>query len=306
MAMLWLAALAKLDDLALMPGVLPGLGLAVWLIYLADRVLDAWGVPEESLSIRHLFYRRFRWPLVLVVIPAGTAYLAWLALWVVPSGLLAHSLTQVLPIALYLVLYSVTSIRARRWLLQAGILLLLFFINALPLSFEVRVTVSLLIATGTAILISLRWHEHLENYFRKEMAAGLLFAFGCTTWTRFHTLGSEGPETWMELLLLGLLFISNLATINAREIGTDDTRLRTQGTLRGALVLTTLGLVAVALGYLSSSLLPLALAVWAGLLSLEILWHQRQRVSMEAFRVWADVCISLPPLVILLLPGKPV
>ncbi len=301
-AMLWLAALAKMDDLALMPGVLLGLGLAVWLIYLADRVLDAWGVPEAALSVRHLFYRRFRWPLVLGVIPAGTAYLLWLALWVVPSGLLAHSLTQVLPIALYLVLYSVTSIRLRRWLLQAGILLLLFFINALPLSLSVRVTISLLIATGTIILISLRWHENLENYFRKELAAGLLFAFGCTTWTRFHTLGSEGPENWVQLILLGLLFISNLATINAREVGSEENRSRAQSTLRGSIALCLLALLAIPLDYLPASLLPQGLAIGAGLIGTEIVWQNRHRLSPEAFRVWADIAVAAPALVVLLLP----
>lgn len=297
-AMLWLAALARMDDLALMPGVLPGLGLAVWLIYLADRVLDAWGVPEAALSVRHLFYRRFRWPLVLGVIPAGTAYLLWLALWVVPSGLLAHSLTQVLPIALYLVLYSVTSIRVRRWLLQAGILLLLFFINALPIPLSVRVTISLLIATGTLILISLRWHENLENYFRKELAAGLLFAFGCTTWTRFHTLGNEGPDIWAEFILLGMLFVSNLTLISSHEKNTG----KATSTARGATILAFIGLGAIAFGYLPTTLLPLTLAITGGLIGLEILWGKFRHLSEEAFRVWADILVAVPAIVLLLLP----
>ena len=300
-AILWLAALAHVNDLALMPGVLPGLGLSVWLIYLMDRALDTFGVPAELLSVRHRFYHRFRWPLVLGVIPLGTGVLAWLSLWVIPSGLLAHSLVQVLPIGLYLVLYSVTNSKARRWLLQAGILLLLFFINALPIPFNVRLIISGLIAAGAMLMFSFRWHEQVEKLFRKEVAAGMLFAFGCTTWTRFHTLGSDGADNWMELVFLSLLFVSNLALITVRE-DQPDSSPRAHGTVRSSFFVSILSLIAILTDHLPSRLLPLCLATLAGLIGLEILWQKRQQMSAEAFRVWADIVVALPAVALLLLP----
>lgn len=301
-AMLWLAALARVDRLALMPGVMAGLGLAVWLVYLADRILDAWGLPAAVLDLRHRFYRQFRWPLMLLAMPAAVTTLAWLGLWVVPAGLLAHSLAQVLPIALYLVLYSVSSLRLRRWLLQAGVLLLLLFVNALPISAPVRMITSSLVIVGSLTLLSLRWHEHMDRFFRKELAAGILFAFGCTTWTRFHTLGNEGPDTWLELILLSLLFVCNLSLINSREHLTEDNAQESQATVRGGLVLAVLALAAMPAGLLPLPLLPLTVAVTAGLAGLEILWWKRLKLSPEAFRVWADVVTAMPAAGLLLWP----
>ena len=66
---------ARVDPL---PSIL--LVLAVWLIYAADRTLDAW--TESSLLPRHQFYRR-HWktllPLWILVLAAGSA-LAWMRL----------------------------------------------------------------------------------------------------------------------------------------------------------------------------------------------------------------------------------
>jgi hypothetical protein len=302
-AILWLAALARINDFRLMPGVLSGLGLAVWLIYLADRVLDTVGVPPQQLSPRHGFYRRFRWPLVMGVMPLAAGVLIWLALWVVPVGLLAHSLAQVLPIALYLVLYSVTSRRTRRWLIQAGVLALLFILMTLPLPMAVMLPVSLLIAGATIIAFHLNWDEHVSHFFRKEVAAGLLFAFGCTTWTRFHALGSEGPDIWAELILLGLLFVSNLTLITTFEDTPEhSTPSSGAGSVHGAIVLCVATLAAIQFAYLPATLFPLTWAVLAGLVGLEILWQKRGLLSPEAFRVWADVIVAVPAAALLWLP----
>ena len=301
-AMLWLAALARLNDFTLMPGVLSGLGLAVWLIYLADRVMDTLGVPVETLSIRHRFYHRHRWPILLRVMPVGLGMLVWISLWVIPAGLLAHSLAQVIPIAIYLVLYSITSLTMRRWMLQAGVLLVLLFVNALPLSLGLRITISMLIASGSALMLTLRWHENIGQFFRKELAAGLLFAFGCTTWTRLHTLGAEGPENWVELILLAMLFVSNLALITAQEEGPSTASPSARGTVISALVITLLTLAAIPQGYLSATMLPLTLAVGAGLIGLELLRQNRHRLSPEGFRVFADIIVTLPAIILVVQP----
>lgn len=300
-AVLWLAALAHLNDFTLMPGVAMGLGLAVWLIYVADRLLDAWGLPVQALDVRHRFYRRFRWPLVLAAMPAAGAWLVWLGLWVVPSGLLLQALAQLLPIALYLVLYSGASPRVRRWLLQGGVFLVLLLVNMLPLSTGLRLTVSFLIAGGLLLFIVLKWDEKIGSFIRKEAAAGLLFAYGCTTWTRFHAMGSGGWDVWGELVLLTLLFVSNLALIHARETREETVMARAKGTLYSALLLSTGALVSIPLGHLPLPLLPLTFAVCGGLTALEALRaFGFRRLSPEAFRVWADLIVALPPVVLLL------
>jgi hypothetical protein len=87
---------ARVDPL---PSVL--LVLAVWLIYAADRTLDAW--TGSSLRPRHEFYRR-HWrallPLWILVLTAGSA-LAWLCL---TPELLFSGLAVGAGVALYFVL----------------------------------------------------------------------------------------------------------------------------------------------------------------------------------------------------------
>jgi hypothetical protein len=240
--------------------------------------------------------------LILVVMPAVAVYLAWLGLWVVPARLLTTSVLQLFPIGIYLILYSVGSSRVRLRLLQAGLVLLLFVINALPFQENLKLVLSLIIAGAAVLLMTLRLHEQIERFFRKEVAAGILFALGCTTWSRFHDFGSTSLESWSAVLLLALLFTSNLALITAREVGPSG-ELRAHGTLISSLVIVAFTLLAEPLGYVPANLLPLTAAVALGLLGLEILWCNRQRLSAEAFRVWADVIVAIPAVAILLWPA---
>lgn len=305
-AVLWLLALARQSHFSLMPGVVAGLAVTVWMIYVADRLLDAWGKPAGELSLRHRFYQKWRWVFLAGVLPVAFVYLVWLALWVVPVGLLAHVAVQVLPVLLYLVLYSVISPSLRRRLLMAGVFLLLVFLNVLPLPFATRLAVSMLVAGALLTLFSLNLQERVGLYFRKEVAAGLLFAFGCTTWNRFLSMGGTGAGVWAELVLLGLLFVANLALINARENPQDaQAGRRVWGTLAGALVMCGAALVAMPLGYLPTALLPVVVAVISGLLALAALARlaaARPHFSAEAFRVWADLLVAAPAAVLWLWP----
>ena len=82
-AVLWQEALSRAHHVKLLPGCNLALGLAVWLIYIVDRVLDGCGAPRgEVLSPRHAFYRRHRIWFVVLVIPALSAWLLYVALWV--------------------------------------------------------------------------------------------------------------------------------------------------------------------------------------------------------------------------------
>ena len=76
-ALLWQILFVRCfhGSLGMLPAVL--LSLAVWLIYAADRMLDAWrGCVEQP---RHEFYRR-HWRMVLpvwILVLASAAWLAW-------------------------------------------------------------------------------------------------------------------------------------------------------------------------------------------------------------------------------------
>ena len=59
-AMAWMLGLAHLNRVPVMPGVLAGLGLCVWMIYVLDRLLDTRGKADSELDARHRFHRRHR------------------------------------------------------------------------------------------------------------------------------------------------------------------------------------------------------------------------------------------------------
>jgi hypothetical protein len=92
-AVLWLAALARVHDLRLMPEVYAGLGLVVWGIYLVDRTMDArkWD-PDVPWTARHSFCVRYRMWLGWLGLPVLMATLAWLAMYRLPELLVKHCL----------------------------------------------------------------------------------------------------------------------------------------------------------------------------------------------------------------------
>jgi hypothetical protein len=75
-AMLWQLLFARCFHIAIDAAATALLMLAVWLIYAADRMLDA--LADRGKLPRHDFYRR-HWKTVLPVWAAGFVFAAWLA-----------------------------------------------------------------------------------------------------------------------------------------------------------------------------------------------------------------------------------
>ncbi len=85
-------------------GMLPAmlLALAVWLIYVADRTLDAWrGAPGTAEQPRHEFYRR-HWRSVLPIWIGALGTGAWLAWSRLPGPLFVEGVAVASGTALYL------------------------------------------------------------------------------------------------------------------------------------------------------------------------------------------------------------
>lgn len=101
-ALLWQLLFVRCfhGSLGLLPAAL--LAVAVWLIYVADRTLDAWrGAPGTAEQPRHKFYRR-HWRAVLPVWIGALGAGAWLA-WSRLSGpLLIEGVAVASATALYL------------------------------------------------------------------------------------------------------------------------------------------------------------------------------------------------------------
>ena len=75
--------LARVLDQPLPPAVVLALALAVWAIYTADHLLDAWLIPHPASTERHAFHQRHFGVLCLLL-----AAMLVLALCLLPAILL--------------------------------------------------------------------------------------------------------------------------------------------------------------------------------------------------------------------------
>lgn len=76
-AIAWAALFARSRGVALPATNILTLALIVWLIYLADRILDGWHADKATLQERHRFSERHRSTL-LCVLALGALFAAWL------------------------------------------------------------------------------------------------------------------------------------------------------------------------------------------------------------------------------------
>jgi hypothetical protein len=101
-ALLWQLLFVRCfhGSLGMLPAAL--LATAVWLIYVADRTLDAWrGTPEAAGQLRHEFYRR-HWRAVLPVWICALGAGGWLAWSRLPGPLFVEGAAVALGTGLYL------------------------------------------------------------------------------------------------------------------------------------------------------------------------------------------------------------
>ena len=294
-AVLWQAALAHAHGIRLTPLLSVGLALACWVIYLLDRTLDTVAAPSTAeLDVRHLFYHRHRRVLLMGVLPSALLLVAWMALWVIPEGVLWQAVGLGLLVALYLASWSAQGSRMTRDVFVScaglgGIML----ISRMPLASGSRFTLSLLVL-GVMILSVLRQLDiRMGNVLPKELAAALLFAMGCTTSTRFLSMPENITEPVLECLLLTLLFACNLHGITCREAGLNPDRKHSWLVL-GTLFFTLTVLWLIEFGMLEHELLSPA-RVALGVVVLHSLVHgARRRLSVDAYRVLADLALVLP------------
>jgi hypothetical protein len=91
-ALVWQNFLARIYPVALYPAGRCALGLTVWAIYLADRLLDVRDSAPDAETPRHNFYRRYRrfaWMLLATVLCADLLVtFLWLRPAVFANGLL--------------------------------------------------------------------------------------------------------------------------------------------------------------------------------------------------------------------------
>jgi hypothetical protein len=298
-ALLWQAALAQAHGIRLTPLLNVGLALSCWVVYLLDRTLDRAAVKgARELDAPRLFYHRHRRLVLLGVIPPALLLLAWMALWVIPAGVLWQALSLALLVALYLASWSAQSSRISRDVFVScaglgGIML----ISRMPLSSGHRFVLSLLVLSVMVLSFLRQLDIRMGNVLSKELTAALLFAMGCSTSTRFLAMPETIAEPVLECVLLALLFACNLHGISSREKGLNDDRKHSRLVLgTGFFIVAILELTRA--GALEHVLLGPARAALGVVVLLALTHGARRRLSADAYRVLADLALILPlPLV---------
>ncbi len=287
--MAWCAALAKLHDARLMPGVLPGLGLSVWIFYVLDRLMDSLG-PDvaDSLNAHQVFLLRWRGYL-LATLGAGTLLVVWLALYQIPMGLLWECVSVGILMILYVAVIQSGGKHWSHalWVPLTGILTLVMTHSwPLPPGFQLLITCVILML----LLLNLfqRLRQQMSSMIVKDVLGGMLFALGCTAWTRFAQASGHGLDSTLELWLLGCLFVGNLTGLSSRKSQTHWLALGF-GSAVGAVLLVMTQQASSALGLVAE-------ACSIGLLLLLLLIPKRQSLSADTYRVCADLAVLAPAL----------
>lgn len=311
-AVLWQAALARAHRVTLMPSVHLALFLAVWVIYMLDRVLDGFSMSHAAkLSVRHDFYRRNRWLFLLLVIPFGVFTLLVLATTEIPSGILWRGAALAFVVGLYLLHYAA---RGHRPIYVLGNMATCFFgglaLWLLPLPPHFKI----LFGTALVALLVLAVCGRLQGGFRlvpKELLCGYLFAVGCTLSVNFFTGDLHAHPFSVETLMLALLCTVNCIAISFYERETDahndrDAMSQTWPGVGRAYPMLLLMVAAVAIASLSrrlpTELLLYSVAVLLSTLLLAVLHRLARRMAPEMAHVLADAAVALPMALLVLAP----
>lgn len=298
-AVLWQAAVAHAHGIRLTPMLSGGLALACWVVCVLDRTLDTAAVKgARRLDVRHAFYQRHRRVLLLGVIPPALLLLGWMALYVIPEGVLWQAVSLALLVALYLASWSARGSRITRDVFVScaglgGIML----ISRMPISSGSKLTLSLFVLGVMALSFLRQLDIRMGNVLPKELTAALLFAMGCTTSTRFFSMPETIAEPVLECVLLALLFACHLHGISSRAAGSQQDGKHSRLVL-GALIFTLVVLGLIAAGSLEHVLVGPARAVLGAVLLHALVHGSRRRFSADAYSVLAALALIVPlPLV---------
>ncbi len=311
-AILWQAALAHCYHVKLLPGTQVALFLAVWLIYMVDRVLDSFApVSTGRMSARHAFYRTNRRFFTVIAIPAVTVLLALLSAFAIPAAVMLRGASLAFLVAIYLLHFAAWKhrgiyITGNALVSAAGIAIIWWL--PLPGNFQMGVTFGLLVMFAAAL--NPRWHG-IFRVVPKELICGYLFAVGCSLNVGFHTMDASVGPLSPEVLLMALLFALNCVAIACYERKTDaavDPNSISQtwpGIVRlYPALLVTFGVFAafVVPRSIDPELILLTAAVTLSTGLLAALHVFARRLTPELSRVLADAALALPIVLLIFRP----
>ncbi|RYD60233.1 MAG: hypothetical protein EOP83_19870 [Verrucomicrobiaceae bacterium] len=257
-AVVWLAMFARVWLGYLEWQSYLALGLAVWVIYVVDRLLDVklLHADDPRLGPRHAFVKRHQKKLGWLALAAGLGCV-FMAFFVLPSRLIG-------------------------------------------LPTEIGYLVPACVATFVFFSINLASAGNPEIPHVRNLLAGMIFSFGTAMLAHMH-IGSEGVSDLAlsrEMLCFGLLCTVNISAIHFWEHSRQsrDENYQAAHELALTLPLVVLGAACILSAGLDEETTgrPFFYAVLIAAALLFVLNRQRERFSMDALRVLADVALVAP------------
>lgn len=182
-AALWQLLFARSFHAPLSASVTVLLALVVWLIYVADRVLDAMKAPAQSPEAnRHIFYRRHLWAFLLPLY-AGSMVAAWMSLTRLDVRTFGDGVIILFAVGVYLLLVHLVSPR-RRWLPKEMLVGILFALGTCFPVWEKMTESSSMLVVQCVVFAALCWMN----------CAAIEYA----EWSRLRGRRFGSPHRWTE------------------------------------------------------------------------------------------------------------
>ncbi len=291
-AVLWQHLLAHTHGLRLLPLLDAGLALSCWLIFLTHRTLDTFSAQQAGAApkTQPVFFRKHRRLLLLAVMPAIAAWLAWAALWVIPEGILWQAAGVTMLVAMHLASSEMQGSTVSRDVFLCGAALGgILLISRMPLPVEYRLMLSLILLGAIALSFLRQIGLRLLHWPSRDSTAALIFALGCTTSTRFLGMSEHLLEPTLECLLLMMVFACHCRAASGR----------THVLLAAAtLSLSATLLVLISSGTLDSSLRSTVFAALGVVCLQALLRLSMTQATAETQRALAGLALMLSPLII--------
>jgi len=256
------------------------LPVSIWCIYVLDRLLDGWRHPEvRDSSPRHIFHWRWRWVLLALALLAGGVSIHQ-ALYVLSRSMFSAGLVGLFLCGLYFIL---AFFQGREVPYAKNFMAGMIF--AMGVGIPVNAANSTLLVTDLSDVIFAFNHTGLQdalwNLGRMVVSTIIVIFYHCR-------------EVWV----FGLLCMMNITAIDlwekANSADDEETAYRQESTLTFGLIILAGGSLVFAAWQADEYSKPFFYAVMVAAASLQIINHYRDRFSMNALRVMADVALLVP------------
>ena len=253
---------------------------SIWCVYVMDRLLDGWSHPEvRKSSPRHWFHWKWRWVLFTTAIIAGGVSVYY-ALYVLSRSMFSAGVVALLLCGFY---FALAYFRGQEVPYAKNFLAGMIF--AMGVGIPVNAAgASLLVTDLSDVIYAFRntgLQDAVWNLGRMVLSTVIVIFYQCTA-------------VWV----FGLLCMMNITAIDlwekAETAQDEETAYGHEATLTLGLIILAGGALVFAATQADEYSKPFFYAVMVAAATLQIINHYRERFSMNALRVLADVALLVP------------